>query len=476
MKMELTGLTITQASALIARNAISPTELAAAHLAHIEALNPSLNAYITVTAESALEDARRAEAEITGGQYRGPLHGIPLALKDLFETRGVLTTAGSFFFKDHRPEADARVVERLHEAGAVLLGKLNMHEIALGVTNENPHFGRCKNPWQPGRLTGGSSGGSAAALAARLCMGSLGSDTGGSIRIPASLCGVVGLKPTYGRVSLRGVLPLSWNLDHAGPLARSVRDTAILLQAIAGYDPDDPASVDTPVDDYLDSLESGVRGWKIALASGEFFQDGEPEVLKAVQAAARRFEELGAHVEELELPQARQAGQANVLLALSDAAAVHRQRLQDHPQGFGADVLKRLQTGAAHTSTEVALARRAQAELRRCFELFFKDIDLLLTPATPVVAPLTGQDAIERARLLTRYTAPFNLTGLPALALPCGFNQEGLPIGLQLIAPPWAEARLLRAGHTYERATGWHSFYPTMIRKSDDNFGNQHGQ
>ncbi|RPI22167.1 MAG: amidase, partial [Chloroflexota bacterium] len=262
--MELTALTLHEASTLLARSEVSPVELVSAVLGQIERLDAGLNCYITLTAESALDRARQAEAEIQRGKYLGPLHGVPVALKDLFETQGVRTTAGSKFFSEYVPEEDAAVVSRLRAGGAILLGKLNMHEIALGVTNENPHFGTCRNPWNREHLTGGSSGGSAAALSAEMCMGSLGSDTGGSIRIPASLCGVVGLKPTHGRASLRGVIPLSWNLDHAGPMGRCVRDVAYLLQAIAGYDPLDPASADWPVDDYLSLLDRGVRGWKAA--------------------------------------------------------------------------------------------------------------------------------------------------------------------------------------------------------------------
>jgi aspartyl-tRNA(Asn)/glutamyl-tRNA(Gln) amidotransferase subunit A len=333
-----------------------------------------------------------------------------------------------------------------------------MHEIALGVTNDNPHFGPCRNPWAPERIPGGSSGGSAAALAAGLCLGALGSDTGGSIRIPASLCGVVGLKPTFGRASLRGVMPLSWNLDHAGPLARRVRDTAILLQVIAGFDPEDPCSVDIASPDYLAHLQEGVRGWRIALASGPFFNRTDPEVLQAVREAANLFEQLGSHVEEVELSEAREAAKANGQMVNSDAAAFHHERLQTRPQDFGDDVFQRLQSGAKTTSTEYVLARRMQSKMRRYFEMFFNHYDLLLAPATPVVAPfLAGQDAVEQARRLTRYTAPFNLAGLPAISLPCGFNSEGLPIGLQIITKAWAEADVLRAAYAYEQATTWHT-------------------
>jgi aspartyl-tRNA(Asn)/glutamyl-tRNA(Gln) amidotransferase subunit A len=437
--------------------------LTRACIARIEALDPLLNCFITRTFETALEAARQAEAEIARGGRRGPLHGLPLALKDLYETAGVRTTAGARVFADWIPNRNARLVELLDDAGAVLMGKLNMHEIALGVTNVNPHYGPCRNPWATGHMSGGSSGGSAAALAAGLCLGSLGTDTGGSIRIPAALCGVVGLKPTYGRASLRGVIPLSWNLDHAGPMARCVRDVALLLQAIAGYDPEDPASIDRPVDDYVSGLADGVQGWRVAVASGEFFDSCDPQVMSTVQAAAQMFAALGAGVEAVDFSMARPAAQANGLITPCDAAAFHQQRLQERPMDFGADVLKRLQIGAAYTSTQYALARRTQAALRRQFELFFQDYDILLLPSTPVPAPkIEGQDAVEQAARLTRFTAPFNLTGLPALSLPCGFTLEGLPVGLQIVSRPWAEAVVLRAGHAYEQATEWHHRQPPL--------------
>ena len=461
--MDLTALTITEAAGLLARGEVSPVELTQAFLRRIEGLDRALNCFITLTAEAALQSARQAEAEIRGGYYRGTLHGIPLALKDLYETRGVRTTAGSKFFADNVPSTDAVAVERLNIAGAILLGKLNMHEIALGVTNNNPHFGACHNPWNLDCTPGGSSGGNAAALAAGLCLGALGSDTGGSIRIPASLCGVVGLKPTYGRASLRGVIPLSWSLDHAGPMARRVKDVAVLLQAIAGYDPLDPAAVDVQVPDYLAEIDQGVRGWRIALANDGFLKRADAEVLEAVHAAAQVFTRLGAEVIPAGLPNGRDAALNNGLIVTSEAAAFHRQRLAEHPEDFGADVRQRLQTGAAYTSTEYVLARRTQAELRRLFELFFNEYDVLLMPTTPIPAPsLDGPDAVEQARTLTRFTAPFNLTGLPALSLPCGFTRDGLPIGLQIVARPWAEAALLRAGQAYEMATEWHLRRPEL--------------
>ena len=461
--MELITLTLAKAAALIRKREISSLELVQAYLERIERLNPRLNCFITLTADAATQRAREGEETLQKGAGRGALHGIPLALKDLFETRGVRTTAGSRSFANYLPEADCTVVEKLSAAGAVILGKLNMHEIALGVTNVNPHFGECHNPWNEERIPGGSSGGSAAAVAAGLCLGSLGSDTGGSIRIPAALCGVVGLKPTYGRISLRGVIPLSWNLDHVGPLARDVLDAAILLQAAAGYDPADPYSVNAPVDDYLSQIEGDVHGWRVALASDPFFTQADDEVLTAVWEAARLFANLGARVEEVTLPNGREMAQANLTMVASDGAAFHRERLESQPQDFGADVLERLRYGLACSSLEYSFARRIQTLARHQFGRFFADFDILLTPTTPVTAPLiAGPNAVEQARLLTRFTAPFNLSGLPALSLPCGFSREGLPIGLQIIGPAWGEARLLRAARAYEQATEWHTRLPVL--------------
>jgi len=462
--MELTNLTILEAGNLLVRGEISSLELTQAHLERIEQIDPLLNSFITITADEANARAQRSDDEIARGEQRIPLHGIPLAFKDLYETKGVRTTAGSLFFADHLPEEDAVAVQKIFAAGGLSLGKLNMHEIALGLTNVNPHFGACHNPWNLSRVTGGSSGGSGAALAAGLCMGSLGSDTGGSIRVPAALCGVVGLKPTYGRVSLSGVIPLSWNLDHAGPMARNVRDTAILLQVVAGYDPFDPTSLEVPVDDYLDNLGKGISAWRIGLFDDEYVESScDPEVMLAYRQAGDVIEKLGARVSRFELPDALNAARTNGLMVVADASAFHRERLAEQPEKFGADVRQRLESGSAFSSTEYILARRTQAILRWKFEQLFNGYDILLTPTTPVPAPpISGPNAIEQARILTRFTAPFNLTGLPAISLPCGFTSEGLPIGLQMIARPWAEATLLQAAYAYEQAAGWYKRQPDL--------------
>jgi aspartyl-tRNA(Asn)/glutamyl-tRNA(Gln) amidotransferase subunit A len=430
------------------RRAISAAELGRACFRQIARLDPLLNTFITVTPDIPISAPQSTDL---------PLYGIPIAIKDLYETAGVLTTCGTPFFKDYVPAKDALAVEKLKRAGALLVGKTNTHEIALGVTGVNPHYGTAKNPWDLLRISGGSSSGSAAAVAAGMCLAALGTDTGGSIRIPASLCGVVGLKPTFGRISLRGVFPLSWNLDHVGPLTRSVKDAAILLQVLAGYDPLDPVFADVPVDDYLARLDEGVAGWKVALADGEYVAESDPEVLAAFSAAARTFELLGAKVEKVEVGFLREAARANTVMIQADAAAIHRERILQQPEIFGEDVRQRLQTGAALPATDYALARRTQTETRRRFEQLFADYDILLTPSTPIAAPLIeGNDAIEQARRLTHFTSSFNLAGLPALSLPCGFTADGLPVGLQIVSQAWAEAKVLRASQAFEQATKWH--------------------
>jgi aspartyl-tRNA(Asn)/glutamyl-tRNA(Gln) amidotransferase subunit A len=466
MKPDLSAITLCAALEQLCRREFSAVELTEACLRQIERLNPTINAFITLTPELACQGALQADALLKvqlSSLEKFALLGMPIALKDLFETAGILTTAGSKFFADHIPAEDARVVQKLKFSGCVVLGKTNTHEIALGVTGVNPHYGAVKNPWDVTRVTGGSSSGSAAAVATGLCLAALGSDTGGSIRIPASLCGVVGLKPTYGRVSTRGVVPLSWNLDHVGPLTRTVWDAAMMLTAMAGFDPHDPASVDIPVEDYLVHLEDGVRGWRVAMAVGEYVDASAPQVLEGVANAAQVFTDLGAQVEKVDMSWLADLALANGRMVPADGAAFHRERLAKHPDWFGADVRQRLETGAALTSSEYALARRTQTESRRRFEGFFEKFDVLLLPTTPIPAPpIEGTQAVEAARQLTRFTAPFNLAGLPALSVPCGFTDEKLPIGLQMISKHWGEAKVLQAGHAFEQATEWHNRRPNI--------------
>ena len=446
-------LPIHEANRLLKDGTLTPHSLTEACSRQIERLNPSLNAFVTVTPPTTFNDQPPT----------GQLASIPIAVKDLFETKDVRTTAGSLFFKDYVPTEDAIAVQKLKDAGAVIMGKTNTHEIALGVTTANPHYGITHNPWDVTRIPGGSSGGSAVAVATGMSLAALGSDTGGSIRIPASLCGVVGLKPTFGRVSTRGVIPLSWNLDHVGPLTRSVKDAALILQVLAGYDAEDPFCVNQPVDDYLARIEDGIKGLRVALAVGRFIEDADAEVLDAVQQAGKVFEKLGAKVEIVDVSFLRQAALANGLITPADGAAFHRERLNEAPEKFGADVRQRLESGRDFTSTEYILARRTQTEMKRRMEIFFEQYALLLLPSTPITAPLIeGNNAVEQARRLTRFTSPFNLTGLPALSIPCGFSKNGLPIGLQIVSRAWNESGVLRAGAAYERETAWHTRRPPM--------------
>lgn len=454
-----TFLTITTALDALHRQKTTAQNLAEACFRQIERLNPTLNAFITIIHP---DEALKVQYPAGTGPLTKALRGIPIALKDLFDTSGICTTAGSKFFTDNVPDTDAFVVNNLKQAGAIIMGKTNTHEIALGVTGDNPHYGTARNPWDTTRIPGGSSSGSAIAVATGMALGALGTDTGGSIRIPASLCGVVGFKPTFGRVSLRGVFPLSWNLDHVGPLTRCVRDAALMLQVISLYDPIDPASIKMLTGDYLGHLVDDMEGRKIAIGVGEFVESADPEVLNAVQEAVKVFESMGCRVQRVNVDWMREAALANKLMTQSDGAAVHRDRLREHPEMFGDDIRRRLEDGAKTTSTEYILARRMQAEVRKRCELFFESYDLLITPTTPIAAPtIEGNDAVEQAGRLTRFTAPFNLAGLPALSLPCGFTKDGLPIGMQIVARAWADAKPLNAGYAFEQATEWHLRFPT---------------
>jgi len=459
--MDTQTLTITDALDLLGRGNITSQELTEACFNQINRLNPALNAYISIIPPQESLDAQQSPIN-TAALYRA-LRGIPIAVKDLIDVEGVRTTAGSKFFADNIADQDAFVVEKLRQSGALINGKTNTHEIALGITGNNPHYGTARNPWNTERIPGGSSSGSAIAVATGMALGALGTDTGGSIRIPASLCGIVGFKPTFGRVSTRGVFPLSWNLDHVGPLAKGVKDAAIILQVISAYDPIDPSSIKMLTGDYLGHLVDDMGGRRIAIGSGEFVETADPEVLNAVREAAKVFESMGCSVEKVNVDWMREAALANATMTRSDGATVHRDRLKDQPELFGDDIRRRLEDGAKTTSIEYSLARRIQSEARKRCELFFEAYDLLITPTTPIAAPtIAGHDAVEQAARLTRFTAPFNLTGLPTLSIPCGFSSEGLPIGMQITARAWADAKALNAGYAYEQATEWHEHFPKI--------------
>lgn len=455
------GKSIVGTSELLRTGSISPVELTTDCLARIEKLNPKLNAFITVTAESALAQAREAESEIRRGDWRGPLHGVPLALKDLIDTAGVRTTAASWLFKDRIPTADAEVVRRLKAAGAVLLGKQNLHEFAYGGSSMISAFGEVRNAWNTECIAGGSSGGSATAVAAGLCYGAIGTDTAGSVREPAALCGVVGLKPTYGRVSARGVIPLSVSLDHVGPIARTVADAAAIFAAIAGHDAEDKNSVDVPVEDYVAGLQRSFRPLRVGIPRKSFFEDLDAEVASAADHAMSGLAAMGAEIREIELPVP-----TDRTLQSAESYAFHAEFVARSPELYQPETLRRIRTGQNITQEALLECRRELHRVRREIAAVFADVDVLVTPTTPIpastIAELKQNPDLLRPReiLLLRNTRPLNVWGLPAISVPCGFTEAGLPIGLQIIGPHWGEAVILRVAHAYEQATAWHKREP----------------
>ena len=448
-------MTIVEAATALRRHRVSSTELTTAAIERIGRLNSTLHAFITVTTEAALRRAWLADSELASGRDRGPLHGVPIAVKDLFLTRGVRTTSGSKLFENYVPDRDAAVVERLEAAGAVLLGKLNMHELAYGVTSDNPHFGAVRNPWDIERSPGGSSGGAGAAVAANIAYAAMGSDTGGSIRIPAAFCGTVGLKPTYGRVSRYGALPLAWSLDHMGPLARSVRDAAVALNAIAGYDRRDPACSRHPVVDFVPDEGCSVRGIRIGFA-GSFFERLNSDVELCVRGAIARAASLGAEVKPVVVPDIAALNAVGRVILLAEASAA-MEPYRERRKSFGPDVLALLDQGRLVPATDYINAQRLRRAMRREFQKLWSEVDCLVVPTTPHTAPRIGETTVrfdgrdEDARLAaTRLVRGINVLGLPALSMPCGLSSGGLPIGLQVVGPAFQEALILRIGAALE--------------------------
>jgi aspartyl-tRNA(Asn)/glutamyl-tRNA(Gln) amidotransferase subunit A len=467
----VTALSLTEAAQLVQRRQISPVELTRACLARIEKLNPSLNAFITVTAEAALASARIAEVEISRDGWKGPLHGIPIALKDLLDTAGVRTTAGSGLFSERIPEHDAEVVRRLKAAGAVLLGKLNMHEFAYGGSSAFSHFGPVHNPWSLSCSPGGSSGGSAAAVSAQLCYAALGSDTGGSIREPAAYCGIVGLKPTYGRVSTSGAIPLSWSLDHLGPMTRTVHDAALVLQTIAGYDPQDPGSTDMPVPDFAADIDAATSALRLGIPRDYFYDDLHPDIQAAMQTALGVLGRL-THSQRDVPPLAADASYASIMepyvaVLSAEAYEFHKDFVARSPELYQAATLKRIRAGSEVTLSTYMHSRRRLEQARQAVTRCFTDVDLVITPTTPLPPPALsdlGDPSMARPlelRMLHN-TRPFNLLGLPTISVPCGFTSEQLPIGLQISGPLGSETLVLRLARAYERASSWHERRPVM--------------
>lgn len=449
-------MTILEAAARLRARDISSVELAQSAIARIQRLDPAYKAFLAITAEEALQRARQADAELASGTDLGPLHGIPVAVKDLFDMRGTITTAGGKVLPSAPAAADSAVVEKLRTAGALLLGKLNLHELAYGITSANPHYGAVRNPWNPDYSPGGSSGGSGAAVATRMVYAAIGSDTGGSIRIPAAFCGTVGLKPTYGRVSRFGARPLGYTLDHVGPLTRSVRDAALVLGATAGHDRRDPASSRRRVPDYLPEPDCSIRGVHIGFPENFFFERLDPDVESAVRGAIARAESLGATIVPVTVPDIDALNAVGRVILLAEAAAVYAPCLSRR-EDFGPDVLALFDQGSLVPAADYINAQRLRRRMRLAFDELWSDIDCFVCPATPNTPPRIGATSVrlggrdEDVRLATtRLVRGINVLGYPSLALPCGLSSHGLPIGMQIVGPAFEEARILRIGAALE--------------------------
>jgi aspartyl-tRNA(Asn)/glutamyl-tRNA(Gln) amidotransferase subunit A len=464
MSNRLNEQTIAELAPLIKSKQVSPVEIVNEVLQQIEKLNNRLNAYIEVTAEKAVRQAETAEAEILSGNYRGPLHGIPIAVKDNIYFANEVTTMGSKIHQNFRSSFDATVVEKLAQAGVAFTGKLNLHEYAWGATNNNPHFGPCRNPWDVERISGGSSGGSGVATASHMTIASLGTDTGGSIRIPSSFCGIVGLKPTHGLVSKYGCFPLAWSLDHIGPMTKTAKDAAYVLEAISGYDPKDPTSINVPTSRYSDELTGSVKGLRIGINEEYFFNNVDFEVEKTVRNAILSLEKEGAVVETVKIPALQHAEYAEMITIISEASAIHHDNLIEREEDFGDDVRFLLKLGEIPSAVDYLQAQQIRLQLSREFKEMFNKVDVLISPTLPILPPNIGQDTVllngQEVNFLDhiiRFTGPFNLTGLPAISVPCGFVNN-LPVGMQIIGPAFQEGRILNVAHTFE------SLHPELKR------------
>ena len=457
---ELLSSTISELAPRIRSGEVSPVQLTEAALAHAESIQQTLNTFITLLPEQALNQAREEEAAIARGEYKGPLQGIPIGLKDNLATAGIRTTLGTKVLADYVPDEDAEVAIRCRAAGAVILGKENMEEFAAGATSNNPHFGAVRNPWGTEHVPGGSSGGGGANVAAEVTFASLGTDLGGSVRLPGSFCGVVGLKQTFGRVSQRGLLVTSYNGDHIGPMTRSVADSALVLQVIAGHDPLDPSSVPVPVPDYSAGLGRGVRGLRMGVPSNHYFEELDPEVEEATRRAVAALEELGAIAVPVDLPMMKYIGAVR-MAAMSDAIVTHEQFLRASREDYGPDVLYRTLGGQFVLGHHYSKAMKAQRLIQEDYARVLQDVDFLVTPTTPLCAPRIDEPYVEhlgeshRVRgpgsgLVSRNTSPLNSTGHPAISVPCGLNSSGLPIGLQFIAAGFREDLLFQVAEAYE--------------------------
>jgi aspartyl-tRNA(Asn)/glutamyl-tRNA(Gln) amidotransferase subunit A len=469
MSEDLAFASIAEVAPRLATRELSPVELTQACLARIDTLDQQINAFITVLAEQALTQARAAESEIQRGNYRGPLHGIPIAHKDIVYTQGVRTTGGSSVLAQFVPDHDAGIVSRLRDAGAINVGKLNLHEFAAGGTSENRHYGPVHNPWNLDHNPGGSSGGSAAALAAGMCFGASGTDTAGSIRIPSHACGTTGIKPTYGRVSAFGVIPLSWSLDHIGPMTRSAADAALMLQAMAGFDRRDPASVDRPPEDFSRDLDQPLSNLRVGVPTSYFTELVQEDVESAWRSGVDTLVGLGARPVDVRFETLGDAVRIGMTIVRAEMATYHREWFAERPGQYDANATDRFAHARNLSSMEYVQTQRDRDRIRQELWAVMDRVDVLATPAMPTTAPRIGSPTVDirgtrypAGDHSTRFTYPFNISGFPAMSVPCGFDREGLPIGLQLAAAPWQEALLLRVGHQFQQATDFHRRRPAF--------------
>jgi aspartyl-tRNA(Asn)/glutamyl-tRNA(Gln) amidotransferase subunit A len=441
---------------------LSPVELTHASLDRIEALEPQLNAFLEVFSESALAQARAAEAEIRSGSYRGPMHGITVALKDLIDVEGTITTGGSTILKDNMATSDATITRLLKEAGAIIIGKAALVEFAMGATGMNPHYGASHNPWNLERICCGSSMGSASAVAAGLAVTAIGSDTGGSIRMPAAVTGTAGLKPTYGRVSRAGVLDLSWSCDHVGPMTRTVADCAHMMNAISGHDPRDPASANQPVPDFTSGLKQGRQGLRIGVPLDFFYDDIDPEIEAAVRAGIALMEREGAMVSEISIPWVSMGRKINTGVNRPEAVSVHEEWLAKYPEQYSIEVRARLEAASYIPATEYIRAQRARRWFTEKMTEATRDVDILVTPTVPIQTPKIEDCIVQpdgdliapATNLLGVFTGVFDTTGEPSMSLNCGFTEDGMPIGMMISGKPFDEVTVLRAGAGFEAAAG----------------------
>ncbi|MGE7544834.1 amidase [Sporosarcina sp. FSL K6-3508] len=472
MAKELIQKSVEELAPLIQNGSLSPVDLTKAVLDHAEDTQESINAYMTIYRDEAEQSAREAEKEIKEGKYRGMYHGIPMALKDNLYFKNKVTTMSSKIHKDFVPDDDATVVSKLRDAGVIFTGKLSMHEYAWGITNNNPHYGAVRNPWDTDKIPGGSSGGSGAAVAVGSSVASLGTDTAGSIRIPSSICGIVGLKPTHGRVSKYGCYPLAWTLDHIGPMTKTIKDAAGMMDIISGYDQKDPTSVNTPVDQYLQKIQGNVKDLVIGVNEEYFFKQVDNEVDQIVRKNIQALVDQGAKVEIVNIPSLQYAEWAELVTSLSEASAIHHEDMLKRPQDFGDDIRMLFELGELPSAVDYLQAQQVRRQLKQEFQQAFQKVDVMIAPTLPVVASTIGDDTVDlngqQVDLIDniiRFTGPSNLTGLPALSIPGGLKGN-LPVGVQIIGPAFAEARILDVGYAIEQTNPMKDRKPELLTRA----------